>query len=37
MIPLLVIILIEVTFLTVVTLIKVIRNYKYINRIYKGE
>lgn len=32
MIPLLVIILIEVTFLTVVTLIKLIGNYKYINR-----
>ena len=37
MIPLLVIILIEVTFLTVVTLIKLIGNYKYINRISKGE
>jgi len=32
MIPLLVIILIEVTFLTIVTLIKIIGNYKYINR-----
>ena len=32
MIPLLVIILIEVTFLTVVTIIKVIGNYKFINR-----
>ena len=32
MIPLLVIILIEVTFLTVVTLIKLIGNYKFINR-----
>lgn len=32
MIPLLVIILLEVTFLTVVTLIKLIGNYKFINR-----
>lgn len=32
MIPLLVIILIEVTFLTVVTIIKVVGNYKFINR-----
>lgn len=32
MIPLLVIILLEVTFLTVVTIIKVIGNYKFINR-----
>lgn len=37
MIPLLIIILIEVTFLTIVTLIKIIGNYKYINRISKGE
>lgn len=32
MIPLLVIILLEVTFLTIVTLIKIVGNYKYINR-----
>lgn len=37
MVALLIIILLEVTFLTVVTLIKIVGNYKYINRISKGE